>query len=44
MSKMCGGCKHSERVDFYNVYCYKENHFFNPHRDACKEWEVDSSD
>ena len=29
MSKICANCKYSERVDAYNIYCYKENHFFN---------------
>lgn len=39
MSKICVNCKHSERVDAYNIYCYKENHFFNPHRVGCDDYE-----
>lgn len=39
MSKICVNCKHSERVDAYNIYCYKENHFFNPRRIGCDDYE-----
>ena len=37
MSK-CHSCKYAEYVDGSDIYCHKQNHFFNKFRVACEEF------
>ncbi len=41
---MCYCCEYAKYVDGSDIYCIKQNHFFNKFRIACDELEVKQND